>query len=127
MKESDFLSRVLKDVKYYLEGRGVVFKHNDRITRGIPDASVSYCGRTTWLEAKWLGKKRSYEPKGELLQHETMRRLESSAYAYYLLGYSTGETRFVTALPSQIEDLLIVPGRGSFDADVSYLMEKINF
>jgi len=33
---------------------GVVFKHCDMLTKGIPDISVSYKGRTIWSEAKYI-------------------------------------------------------------------------
>jgi len=32
----------------------LVFRHEDQFTAGIPDTSVTWLGRTTWLETKFL-------------------------------------------------------------------------
>ena len=53
MNESQFKAAVCKSIRKQLPG-AVVFRHEDRLTAGIPDISVTWHGRTVWLEAKIL-------------------------------------------------------------------------
>ena len=51
MTESQKTNAFLKKVQAMLPD-AVIFKHNDRITAGIPDASISRKGTTMWIEFK---------------------------------------------------------------------------
>ncbi len=57
MTESQYTSR---DVKFLKDNGVVAFKHSDRFTTGIPDATATCVGRTTWLEYKALTLKESF-------------------------------------------------------------------
>lgn len=59
----------------------VIFKHNDRTTSGIPDATITLEGSTLWLECK-----REDTPV-TALQKLTMRRLDraSSGLAFFVV------------------------------------------
>lgn len=48
VKLSGDLVRILREELY----GSVVFKHADSLTAGIPDISVTFQGRTTWIETK---------------------------------------------------------------------------
>ncbi|HLZ10536.1 MAG TPA: hypothetical protein VKT80_18260 [Chloroflexota bacterium] len=82
-----------------------VFKHNDRITRGIPDLSVTAYGRTTWFEVKQFT---SEEPrpseikkKLEPLQLQRLKRLADCGRAFYICGYvEDGAQRFSVMSPA---------------------------
>lgn len=50
-------------------GHAVVFKLNDRTTGGLPDACITMCGRTLWIEFK------RDKPKLTAIQEEATRRL----------------------------------------------------
>lgn len=53
MKESSFW----RSFKKGLTSTGTnlfIQRHEDRCTPGIPDVSILYCGKTTWLELKYL-------------------------------------------------------------------------
>ena len=51
--ESQFTARLLRALRAHPALRdAVIWKHNDRTTRGIPDFSMTINGRTTWWEIK---------------------------------------------------------------------------
>lgn len=92
MTEAQFTRALVHDLRQVLD-RTVIFKHNDRLTAGVPDLSVTYHGRTTWLEVKHLPRLRAVEgfisinPRHvvPLIQWETLRRLETG-YALIATG-----------------------------------------
>jgi hypothetical protein len=51
MNETTKLSTFLKKLRAAIPG-AVIFKHADKATRDIPDVSITWRKRTTWLEAK---------------------------------------------------------------------------
>lgn len=51
MTESQFTCKLLKLLRQAMPD-AVVLKHNDAMTSGIPDFSVSLAGRTLWVEVK---------------------------------------------------------------------------
>ena len=53
MQESKFTQKLLKALRSHPRlHSAVIFKHNDRSTRGIPDFSISIGVRTLWFEVK---------------------------------------------------------------------------
>lgn len=58
-----------------------VIKHADAATGGIPDLSVTYNGRTSWLEVKLLRRGQTLESELEPRQLATCRRLERASGA----------------------------------------------
>lgn len=76
MTEAAFSAKLRERFLRAMPG-AVVFKHNDRITRGVPDTSVTWRDRTMWLEAKVRkGEAATDFPR---LQWETVLRLGRSA------------------------------------------------
>lgn len=56
MRESEFTQRLLKALRAHPAMKdAVIFKHNDRSTRGIPDFSISIGMKTLWVEVKKHG------------------------------------------------------------------------
>lgn len=83
MTESQLTAKLVAHVRKH-RPHAVVFKHNDRITAGIPDLSVTVNERTTWLEAKT---EMNWPPTK--LQRRTMLRLRDVGLAFYLYFYKT--------------------------------------
>lgn len=52
MTESEHTGELVKELREHIRTSGVVWKHHDSSTSGIPDLSVSHRGRSIWLEAK---------------------------------------------------------------------------
>jgi hypothetical protein len=59
----------------------VLLRHEDYITSGIPDLSVTGNGRTTWWEVKHGTP--DFESKG--IQELTLKRLARAGYARYII------------------------------------------
>jgi hypothetical protein len=51
MTEADMSRKLVEHLQRGLPG-AVIFKHNDQVTAGIPDISLTWNGRTTWIEVK---------------------------------------------------------------------------
>ena len=91
MNEAVIVGNIIQHLTVALGRRAVILKHNDRVTAGVPDISVTCGGRTTWLEVKLL---RDWdEPLGALkkkfnaLQLATMRLLAENGRALYVVAY----------------------------------------
>ena len=53
MLERDFQRKLLSALKKHPAlGGAVIFKHNDYMTAGVPDVSITLNGATTWFELK---------------------------------------------------------------------------
>jgi hypothetical protein len=81
--ENELLAKSL--VKIRAACSGVIFKHADSMTTGIPDVSWTALGKTSWWEWKWWQYRHSKEPKirDTGLQRFTMCRLEANGFAAY--------------------------------------------
>jgi hypothetical protein len=91
MTESDYTRKVLKVLENF---RGVVTKHSDRYTKGVPDLSATGYSQTWWCEIKVAEDKPGEQfPRyrervmEDLVQFMLMRRLEkfSGGRAFYLM------------------------------------------
>ena len=73
--ENWYNQKLGKALRAYFEPRGGrVFKHNDFYTTGVPDFSITYLGKTTWLECK-------VAPNSPTaLQQDSLRRAAPHAY-----------------------------------------------
>lgn len=98
--ENDYFDPFLTVARPIVHARGgVVFRHND-LTRGIPDASFTVCGRTCWIDAK-RGTLKDCElrvdMRGRALQHQFMRELDFGGLARYLVWveHETGKKPLV--------------------------------
>lgn len=98
MNEKRLVLDLVKLLRKDLPG-SVIFKHADRVTAGIPDLSVTWHHRTTWLEVKYANPK--IVDHG--LQNFVMKQLAISGSAYYVV-YDHPEYRTLVVRPSEIED-----------------------
>lgn len=69
----------------------VVFSHGDRSSYGIPDLSVTYGGKTTWLELKYADP--DFKSHGQ--QELNMKRLAHVGSAYYVIYETKGKENSV--------------------------------
>lgn len=93
MIESDILRDLLKYLRENVEGkkRGVILKHADAFTAGIPDFSVTWKRKTSWYEVKHTYS--SDTISGTDLQWLTARRLSQAGHCYYLIYQSHGQMK----------------------------------
>lgn len=88
MNEAQYTQKLLRELRGRLGSRGVVLKHADLFTAGIPDFSITVNGITTWFEAKRFEKNRianteygnriflgHEQDDVDAIQWETLRRL----------------------------------------------------
>jgi hypothetical protein len=68
----------------------VIIRHEDRLTSGVPDISVSGNGRTTWWEVKLAP---GFKSKG--IQKLTLLKLSLSGYARYIIYDKSGSVYIV--------------------------------
>jgi len=85
--EATLTRALVKVLRAGLPG-AVVIKHADRFTAGVPDLSVTWGGRTTWLEVKYANPR--LLSRG--IQDLTMRGLARAGSAYYVVYFASGET-----------------------------------
>lgn len=83
-------AKIVRDIVAFLKSHltGVVLKHNDMRTAGIPDLSVTTGGSTWWFEVKFLPAWEDRCKSARLfsrLQLEMMRKLDNSGRARYLI------------------------------------------
>ena len=82
--ESNYSSKLVEHLREHLGG-SIVFKHADGMTSGIPDISVNWRKKTTWLEVK-VG--RGGAIKKDSLQDTNIKRLSSvMRSAFYVVYY----------------------------------------
>lgn len=89
MNEAVLKSNLVAEMRTKLSG-AVVIRHEDHFTAGIPDISITWYGRTTWLEVKHVRPRM----KSRGIQELTMRRLEGAGYAKYVI-YDDRDTKRV--------------------------------
>ena len=89
MKEADIVAKIEAKIQEKLPG-AVILKHNDFSSTGIPDLSISYRVRTTWVEVKLLKEKEtpsSLKRHFSKLQLATLLLLDRQVPAYYLVAH----------------------------------------
>ena len=89
MTEATLTRELLRVLERKLSG-AVIIKHADRFTVGIPDASVTWAGTTSWLEVKLVRcKLRATLPKSRFptAQLVTMDQLAGAGAALYLIYF----------------------------------------
>lgn len=100
MNESILKSRLVAKIRIEMVG-AVCLRHEDRITSGIPDLSITWKGRTSWWEIKWANP--TLRSRG--VQDITMLRLSAEGYARYIVYEEVGESRqTVIAHPKIVHD-----------------------
>jgi hypothetical protein len=103
VNEAELKSALVKRVREEFPGF-VVFRHEDTLTAGHPDISITGHRRTSWWEAKVERPDRSFDCPG--LQERTMVRLARAGFATYIIYefLSDGTRRTHTVLPADIKD-----------------------
>lgn len=81
MTEAPLKAALVRELRKTLPRAAVVFRHEDRITAGIPDISVTWNGRTTWLEIKYANP--GLKSRG--IQDLTLLRLAAAGVARYVV------------------------------------------
>jgi hypothetical protein len=114
MNESNIVQKTIKDLKRLLPG-AVIHKHNDLSTAGIPDISINYRMRTTWVEVKYV---RAAETKSKFVKHFDKLQLASNillsrhAPTFYLVAYETDAgTKAFLYQPDYLRNFLEQPNR----------------
>lgn len=120
MKENQLLAAFLTLARPVLERAdgGVLFKHADALTTGVPDVSLTLNGRTSWWEWKV---DRGDGIGGTELQRLTMKRLAAAGTAYYVVYHVDGETMIVR--PQDVVRTEYEPWRRQEGIDHQYVME----
>lgn len=90
LNEAKISRELCKTLRSELQGPVVVIKHADMMTVGVPDTSVTWAGRTTWLEVKWLNPR--LIDRGA--QRLAIRQLAHAGACWYVL-YTTERTLIV--------------------------------
>jgi hypothetical protein len=118
MTESTVLATFIKKLRASLQD-AVVFKHNDAGLIGLPDCSVTWLGRTLWLEAKLLDvptahknmRFRTDDPVGDVIrkrlsqapvQLETCRRLSRAGLCLYVIFFRKAGIYFYEPITESI-------------------------
>ena len=97
MNEAALVGRLLKKLRTSYP-KAVVIKHADRITSGIPDISISWHGKTTWLEVKFANP--NIIDRG--IQRLMLKTLEREGSAFYVI-YDNLRNRTLIVLPQHID------------------------
>jgi len=81
LNEASLSRDLVETLGAYLQG-SVVFKHNEQVTGGLPDLSVTFRGSTVWLEVKFI-------VCGEIIDRDlqwiTARKLAKHGKCFYVL------------------------------------------
>lgn len=83
MKTESQLKSELGEAIKKLESRAVWLRHEDKISAGIPDISITTAGRTLWVEAKRSDMDGRWKTRG--IQHLTCKRLADVGLCYYVI------------------------------------------
>jgi hypothetical protein len=87
--EATLTRELLKILERKLSG-AVIIKHADRFRAGVPDASITWNGTTSWLEVKYVRRRhRGALPKSQFpaAQFVTMAQLAAAGRAIYLVYF----------------------------------------
>ena len=110
MNEKQFSTNLVKQFGL-MRPRGVLFKHADLCTKGIPDVSLTYSGQTLWLELKVLRRDAKKLCPVQLnrkefsrLQLLIMTRLDLKRNALYIVRFAPDKIGL--ASPSSIQTCL---------------------
>jgi len=101
MNEKTLCAALVRTIRQEMSS-AVVFKHADRVTSGVPDISVTWGGRTVWLEVKYVkaGKKISDE---QGIQRRTLDQLSRNGRCFYVI-YRELPNRNTTMIEARLYD-----------------------
>ncbi|MEN6605875.1 MAG: hypothetical protein ABFD60_01430 [Bryobacteraceae bacterium] len=103
MNEADIKGALMKRIREEFPGF-VAMRHEDRLTAGVPDISLTGHRRTSWWEVKVERPDRPFESSA--VQQRTMVRLARAGHACYIVyEFRADGTRCThTVLPDDIGD-----------------------
>lgn len=100
--ETKLVNQLLAELRRQLPGY-VIFKHADRATFGIPDISITGCGRTLWLEVKHANP--TLETMG--IQWRTCAKLHRAGLCRYVVYFEQVKTkRLLILTPEEVQQPL---------------------
>jgi hypothetical protein len=108
VNEHQLSRKIVEHVRKEFGPNAVVFKLNDRITRGIPDIAVTRGGKTTWLEVKLFScaepSESELKKKLDKVQRHELTRLRDAGRAFYVMGYYEDKNvRLVVVAPENAD------------------------
>ncbi len=81
----------------------VAIPHTEQSIHGVPDLSVTWCGKTTWLEIKFLKPNAPMAIRGN--QHFMMLNLQRAGSAFYVVYDKRGNPpSTIICQPSQLRE-----------------------
>lgn len=95
--EKEPKAELVRYLKKYLP-LAVVFRHEDHFTSGIPDISVTWKGRTWWIEVKEFPGK-----KGRAIQNATAVLLKKQGFSCFYVIYHRKENRTYIVDPEKYD------------------------
>ncbi|MHB8503147.1 MAG: hypothetical protein ACYDHE_19670 [Candidatus Acidiferrales bacterium] len=104
MREADVVARIHQELKKQLP-RCVYLKLNDLSTTGIPDLALTYGGRTTFVEVKFLKEDESpssFKKHFSALQLATCQLLEHQGRCYYFISFESAEPHALIIKPHRL-------------------------
>ena len=117
--ESALKSAFMKEIKASLPGF-VALRHEDVRTAGIPDLSLTGCGKTSWWEFKHSVN--GFDSTG--IQELTMLRLSAAGFARYVIFEDKrGIKRTLVLHPKHLSDLVAEAWCVGFD--MRWLVEQV--
>jgi hypothetical protein len=97
MNEATLKNQLVKKLRELMPGF-VILRHEDRHTAGIPDISVTGCGRTSWWEVKHANP--DWKSRG--IQELTCMRLAAAGICFYITYEDkTGVKRTIISTPRE--------------------------
>lgn len=98
MNEAKLKSELMAVLRPHIPG-AVCLRHEDKLTSGIPDISVTWGNRTSWWEVKYADPR--LESKG--IQDVTMMKLAGAGTANYIIYYEFHDLqRVIIAEPRMV-------------------------
>jgi hypothetical protein len=98
MTEGKLSSALVKLLRQELP-TGVIFKHWDHITAGVPDISVTWNHRTTWYEVKYITK--GIFQRGQ--QRRVIEQMGRQGVAWYVIYLATPIRSTYIVHPSKLD------------------------
>jgi hypothetical protein len=119
MNEADLKSKLVKFLRKKIPS-SVVFRHEDKLTGGVPDISVTYANTTTWIEAKFIRGRITFSDTG--LQRISMQRLDYAGKRAFYVIWREDDFGEMETIVVYARDLTVFLATGS----MAYIEEGIS-
>lgn len=101
--EATLKAQLMSHLRHTLPG-AVCFRHEDKMTHGIPDISVTIFGRTVWFEAKRIVNGELHETG---IQNLTMLRLAGAGEAWFVYWVKADSSWTTAIVHPKFNDALV--------------------